>query len=182
MLRDFVSETGISAKTFPASQDSSSPNTFSSLSTFIIHIQYHFRVYKMSNLLGDDSAVELPSPPFITVTGIPNFRDLGGYPVAGSKKHSFRRGIVYRCGEPTSVKEDGISTMSELGITHIYDLRSNIEIERNVEAGRGGVKEWEGCERVFVPIFPDEDYSPEKLAVRFNDYVGGTEVSEHEDT
>lgn len=136
----------------------------------------------MSNILGDDANVELPSPPFIAITGIPNFRDLGGYPVAGSKTHSLRRGVVYRCGEPTSVKEDGIHTISELGITHIYDLRSNNEIERNVAAGRGGVKEWEGCERIFVPVFPDQDYSPEQLAVRFNDYAGGTEVSEPQDT
>jgi len=67
--------------------------------------------------------------------------------------------------------------MNSLGITHIYDLRSNNEIEKNEAAGRGGIVEWDGCKRVFVPVFADVDYSPEKLAIRFQHYAGGTEVS-----
>ncbi len=67
--------------------------------------------------------------------------------------------------------------MQRLGITHIYDLRSNNEIERAQAAGRGGVVEWERCERVFVPVFTDKDYSPQNLAVRYKDYATiGTEV------
>lgn len=67
--------------------------------------------------------------------------------------------------------------MTRLGITHIYDLRSIPEIERNKAAGRGGIVEWEGCERVFVPVFKYEDYSPEALATRLQDYAdGGPEV------
>lgn len=67
--------------------------------------------------------------------------------------------------------------MKKLGITHIYDLRSNNEIERNMAAGRGGVVEWDGCQRVFVPVFKDKDYSPENLAVRYKHYTSGVEVS-----
>jgi len=121
------------------------------------------------------AAAELPSPPFITVAGIPNFRDLGGYPVG--QTHSVRRNIVYRCGEPSLVTKDGITIMQKLGITHIYDLRSNNEIERNIAAGRGGIVEWDGCTRCFVPVFADKDYSPENLAVRYKDYSSGVEVS-----
>lgn len=67
--------------------------------------------------------------------------------------------------------------MKQLGITHSYDLRSNNEIERNIISGRGGVTVWDGCERVFVPVFTDQDYSPERLAIRFNDYASdGIEV------
>jgi hypothetical protein len=133
----------------------------------------------MSAIVAATAPVELPSPPFITVAGIPNFRDLGGYPISASKSHSVRRAVVYRCGEPSMVTEDGITTMQQLGITHIYDLRSNNEIERNQAAGRGGVVEWDGTQRVFVPVFSDQDYSPEKLAIRYNHYAGGTEVSLH---
>lgn len=119
----------------------------------------------------------LPSPPFIHVAGIPNFRDLGGYPIASAPDHSVRRDIIYRSAEPQRVTKDGIAVMNSLGITHIYDLRSNNEIERNQAAGRGGVVTWEGCERFFVPVFVDEDYSPEKIAIRFQDYASdGTEV------
>ena len=75
------------------------------------------------------------------------------------------------------VTKDGITTMQQLGITHIYDLRSNNEIERAQAAGRGGVVEWDGCQRVFVPVFEDTDYSPEKLALRYKSYAAdGTEV------
>jgi hypothetical protein len=113
-----------------------------------------------------------PSPPFITISGIPNFRDLGGYPLASSPhSHSIKRSLIYRCGEPTRVTQDGISTMQKLGITHIYDLRSVPELQRNRDAGRGDVVEWEGCERVFVPVFRDVDYSPEGVAVRLMDYA-----------
>ena len=130
----------------------------------------------MSAVSQVSAPAELPSPPFITVDGIPNFRDLGGYPVTSSQTHSVRRKIVYRCGEPSMVTKDGIDMMQQLGITHIYDLRSNNEIERNMAAGRGGVVEWEGCERAFVPVFADLDYSPEKVAVRYKDYSDGIEV------
>jgi len=119
----------------------------------------------------------LPSPPFITVAGIPNFRDLGGYPSASPSNYSIRREVIYRCAEPSQVTKDGITTMQRLGITHVYDLRSSNEIERAQAAGWGGVVEWEGCERVFVPVFSDQDYSPENLAVRYKDYsANGTEV------
>ncbi|APA11149.1 hypothetical protein SS1G_11340 [Sclerotinia sclerotiorum 1980 UF-70] len=114
-------------------------------------------------------------PPFITVEGIPNFRDLGGYPLA-SGSHSVRQGVVYRCGEPQKVTESGIATMRKLGITHIYDLRSQEELNKNAAAGRGGVVEWEGCQRVFAPVFLEQDYSPERIAIRFRDYASkGTE-------
>ena len=73
--------------------------------------------------------------------------------------------------------KDGITTMQQLGITHIYDLRSNDEIQRAEAAGRGGVIHWEGCQRVSVPVFEDKDYSPEKLALRYQNYTAdGTEV------
>jgi hypothetical protein len=116
-------------------------------------------------------AAFLPSPPFITIEGIPNFRDLGGYPTTTPPTHSIKRSLIYRCGEPTAVTPHGISTMQSLGITHIYDLRSGPELQRNRDAGRGDVVEWKGCERVFVPVFRDADYSPQGLAVRLRHYA-----------
>jgi len=127
----------------------------------------------MSVAIPSKEVSDLPSPPFIAVAGIPNFRDLGGYPVAAPANHSIRREVIYRCGEPNQVTKDGINEMTRLGITRIYDLRSVPEIERNKSGGRGGIVEWEGCERVFVPVFRNEDYSPESLAVRFKDYADG---------
>ena len=124
----------------------------------------------------DTESSKIPSPPFIEVAGIFNFRDVGGYPVADPKNHSIKREILYRCAEPSNVTKDGLATINQIGITHVYDLRSNNEIERAQAAGRGGVVEWDGCTRVFVPVFADKDYSPEKLAIRYQDYSSGTEV------
>ncbi|CZS91611.1 related to protein-tyrosine phosphatase [Rhynchosporium graminicola] len=127
----------------------------------------------MSSMLATEGVAKLPSPPFITVEGIYNFRDIGGYPVSTSSNHSIRSNILYRCAEPSKITRDGISTAQRLGITHMYDLRSSNEIERNRVAGRGGIVQWEGCQRVFVPVFEDKDYSPEALAGRFKDYASG---------
>jgi hypothetical protein len=119
--------------------------------------------------------VDLPSPPFVSVSGIHNFRDLGGYAV--SPTLSVRRNVIYRCGEPSKVTRDGIETVKSLGVTHMYDLRSKVEIDRNKDANWGGIKEWVGCDRIFAPVFIDQDYSPENLALRFKDYASeGTEV------
>lgn len=88
-----------------------------------------------------------------------------------------KRNVVYRCGEPSKATQDGVETLKSLGVTHMYDLRSKVEIDRNKDAGWGGIKEWDGCERVFAPVFIDHDYSPENLAFRFKDYASeGTEV------
>ncbi|KAL2062371.1 hypothetical protein VTL71DRAFT_6637 [Oculimacula yallundae] len=127
----------------------------------------------MSSTLPTEEAAKLPSPPFITVAGIYNFRDVGGYSISTSSNHSIRRNILFRCAEPSKITQDGISTVQKLGITHVYDLRSRPEIERNRAAGRGGIIEWEGCTRVFAPVFEDRDYSPEAIAGRFKDYASG---------
>jgi hypothetical protein len=120
----------------------------------------------------------LPSPPFLTISGVPNFRDLGGYPTIHSPSHSIRTNLIYRCGEPSRVTQDGIEKLQKLGITHAYDLRSQPEIDRAKHAGYGEVTEWEGCERVFVPVFRNDDYSPEGVALRYRAYASeGSEVS-----
>lgn len=131
---------------------------------------------------------ELP-PPFIAVPGLPNLRDIGGQPVTWSSpgqqqdtqqaqqpgRKIIRRGIVYRSSEPSKVTEEGISILTErLGITHVYDLRSEVEIDRSrgkMLAGNWQPREWSGCQRVFVPVFLDQDYSPEALAARCAQYA-----------
>jgi len=126
------------------------------------------------------SAVDmlLPSPPFIPVPGVPNFRDLGGHKIASIPGKSVRRGLIYRCGEPSAITEDGVKKLQELKITKAYDLRSLPEIERAKKAGYGAETEWEGCQRCFAPVFQEEEYDPESVALRFRNYAAeGTEVS-----
>jgi len=120
-----------------------------------------------------DSCSNILQSPFINVAGILNFRDLGGYPVPRPANYSIRRNFMFRCAEPSLVTRDGISKINALGITHIYDLRSISELEKNKAVGRGDVVEWEGCKRIFAPVFKEEDYSPEALALRLKDYADG---------
>ncbi|KAK5061611.1 hypothetical protein LTR84_008155 [Exophiala bonariae] len=89
----------------------------------------------------------LPTPPFIHVHGVPNFRDLGGYrcsppPSSSSssssssnddagKIYTLRRGILFRCAHPTHLTPQGLETVtSQLKISRMYDLRSGPEIAR----------------------------------------------------
>lgn len=51
----------------------------------------------------------LPSPPFVNVPGIYNFRDIG-------HGQTVRSGLVYRSADPSKVTEEGLKKMSqELG-------------------------------------------------------------------
>ena len=119
----------------------------------------------------------LPSPPFVDIPGLRNFRDLGGYPVAGEPGKVVKRNLVFRASEPSKITDEGISKLNALGITHVYDLRSEVEIQRDADAAGRRVKEWEGAKRVFVPVFRDHDYSPEAIAQRYSGYSSkGPEV------
>lgn len=130
----------------------------------------------------------LPTPPFIEIPGLRNFRDAGGYPISLSGvtnshpegQQIVRRGILFRASEPSMVTDEGIALMTDrLGIRYVYDLRSQTEIDKDAANGGRQVKEWAGAERVFVPVFSHEDYSPEAIAVRFSNFASeGTEVSE----
>ncbi|KAI1639923.1 tyrosine phosphatase [Biscogniauxia mediterranea] len=116
----------------------------------------------------------LPTPPFIEVLGVVNFRDIGGYPIASQPGKVVRQGLIFRSGNPSEVWEAGIAKLQELGIRRVYDLRSIPEIESLGSRTPGPmIKEWEGAERIFVPVFRDEDYSPEAIALRTKNYGNG---------
>ncbi|KAF5657535.1 tyrosin-phosphatase [Fusarium heterosporum] len=108
-------------------------------------------------------------PPFIAVSGLANFRDLGGQPhrIPSRPGYTIKSGLIFRSAEPSRLTEQGISTLQDLKISHVYDLRSRTEIERYAT----GIREWPGAERVFTPIFLDKDYGPEAIALRFQNYT-----------
>ncbi|KAI0487385.1 tyrosine phosphatase [Xylaria cf. heliscus] len=139
----------------------------------------------MAAVDGPDFATgDLPSPPFISVPGLPNFRDAGGYEVISDppstssvegkrRTKMVRRGILFRSSEPSRLTDAGAAQLSQqLGIRLVYDLRSTVEIARSLDSGHGfPLREWEGSERKFVPVFLDQDYSPEALAIRYKNYA-----------
>jgi hypothetical protein len=131
----------------------------------------------------------LPTPPFVDVPGLPNLRDCGGYPVTNSScengdsepQKMIRRGILFRSSEPSKLTDDGIAILRDtLRITHVFDLRSLPEIERDASLDGRQPREWAGSQRVFVPVFLDEDYSPEAVARRYAHFSSAEgEVSWH---
>ena len=53
----------------------------------------------------------LPSPPFVEIPGIANFRDIGGQQTTNGQ--TIRHGLVYRAADPSKATEDGKKKMSE---------------------------------------------------------------------
>jgi hypothetical protein len=122
-----------------------------------------------------ETPASLPSPPFIAMKAIPNFRELGGFPIQGEPNKSFRRGFLFRCAEPTRATSEDISKVKSLGITRIYDLRSMPEIRKHqvstIGSGTPGAPyAWEGVERIYAPVFPEESWDPVSMAVRHKEY------------
>ena len=117
-------------------------------------------------------------PSFINIEAVKNLRDIGGYPVSDGV--SVRRKLVYRSGCLDALTEEGRLQIQKLGIRKIFDLRSFSEVGRS-KRENGQYECWlasaDGPERIMVPVFRDEDFAPEALAVRFKDYASkGTEV------
>ncbi|KAK6368255.1 hypothetical protein LTS17_009996 [Exophiala oligosperma] len=93
---------------------------------------------------------DLPTPPFLHVQGVPNFRDLGGYeckpPSSGAAAaatsssgsggdgdgvYVLRKGLLFRCAHPTHLTQSGADYLvNTLGVKDMYDLRSQPEINR----------------------------------------------------
>jgi protein-tyrosine phosphatase len=65
-----------------------------------------------------------------------NFRDIGGYPVAGGGRVKWRH--VYRSGVMARFTSDDIAYVNALGIDTICDLRSNDERRRHPTAWHEG--------------------------------------------
>ncbi|KAH7308539.1 tyrosine/serine phosphatase-like protein [Stachybotrys elegans] len=110
----------------------------------------------------------LPSPPFVAVPGIFNFRDIGGYPVASRPGFLLRPGLVFRSGDPSAVTPDGLALLRDrLGLAAVFDLRSHAEVQRSEHLVPAGL----AALRRPVPVFPERDYGPEAIAVRFSQYA-----------
>ncbi|RPB20498.1 hypothetical protein L211DRAFT_792048 [Terfezia boudieri ATCC MYA-4762] len=114
--------------------------------------------------------VGLTSPPWVPIPGIANFRDIGGYPTANGTG-TVRKGLIYRCAEPSKITEAGKERLRSLGVKKMYDLRSEPELKRLGDLTK--IIEVEGVERFFVPVIRTEDYSPQALAKRYQAYMSG---------
>ncbi|KNZ79976.1 hypothetical protein J132_08331 [Termitomyces sp. J132] len=69
----------------------------------------------------------LSSPPFVVVPGVINIRALGGTSAEGTQMH-IKPLHVFCSGELTRITDVGRSKLEELGVTTVFDLRSDSEI------------------------------------------------------
>lgn len=113
------------------------------------------------------SMASLPSPPFISIEGIHNFRSIGGYSTS-TPPSTTRSNILFRSAEPSQITPTGINALKALNVSTIFDLRSLPEIEKMKITP---VIEIEGIRRVYAPIFTLRDYSPEAIEQRSRDYT-----------
>ncbi|KAI0042286.1 hypothetical protein FA95DRAFT_1525503 [Auriscalpium vulgare] len=112
----------------------------------------------------------LSSPPFVTVSGVCNLRDLGQHPTEpGKAGRRTRPGFAYRSAELGSITPEGQAQIRDLGISTIFDLRSDTEILKY----NSPTPVIPSAQIVHIPVFQKQDYSPERMAQRFQLYAQG---------
>ncbi|KZP04568.1 hypothetical protein FIBSPDRAFT_968028 [Athelia psychrophila] len=105
----------------------------------------------------------LSKPPFVTISGVGNVRDLAAPGVPMKPR------LVLRGAEISGITEEGKAQLRALGVTTVYDLRSDTEIAKY----NTPIPTIEGVEIIRTPVFKTEDYSPEMMAKRFALYSSG---------
>ncbi|KAH9018072.1 protein-tyrosine phosphatase-like protein [Lactarius pseudohatsudake] len=111
----------------------------------------------------------LSKHPFVTIDGVYNVRDLGRIPTADGQDVT-RSSFIFRGGELPGVTQLGEEQLRALGVATIFDLRSDTEIAK-YDAATPKIK---GITVLHTPVFTKEDYSPERMAQRFQLYASGT--------
>jgi len=111
----------------------------------------------------------LSKPPFVVVPGVINVRDIGNLPSAAYPGKVTKPNLMFRSAELSGVKPEGKALLKDLGITAVYDLRSDTEI-RKYNTPSPTV---EGITFHHVPVFQTADYSPEMMAKRYALYASG---------
>ena len=89
--------------------------------------------------------------PFINVEGVYNFRDIAAH----SSHPALRTGFIFRSAQPYGATATGIEQMRFLGITTIFDLRADTEVEETAKVTP--LREIEGLNRVSAPVFESSD-------------------------
>ena len=61
----------------------------------------------------------------LSLEGVHNFRDSGGYPVSGGGR--LRRGLLWRSGQHHGATDSDLDTIAGLGLAAVFDLRTSRE-------------------------------------------------------
>ncbi len=118
----------------------------------------------------------LSRPPFVTIQGVINVRDLGNLPSTYRPGEITTPNFVFRSAELSGITDEGVYferydyllsyrlegkvQLKGLGITTVFDLRSDIEMLKY----NAPIPVIDGVNILRAPIFKEEDYSPETMA------------------
>lgn len=134
---------------------------------------------------GASSPPSLPSPPFYTVPNVNNFRD-AAISLRTSSGAKIRTKILFRSAEVAKLDLDGWKAVRDIGVGHVFDLRSKPEVDKgwagivgkdanatedDVRPGWIQAMDEAGVKRTWTPVFEESDYSPERLAERYAKYM-----------
>ncbi|TCD64550.1 hypothetical protein EIP91_003988 [Steccherinum ochraceum] len=108
----------------------------------------------------------LSAPPFVDVEGVPNLRELGGYPVAGDVSTTTKP-VIYRSADPSRITEKGAERLRALGIKKVFDLRSPHEV-RILKSRSLSI---EGVEVVGLEVTRTESFEPQDIAKQLQMYA-----------
>ncbi|TEB35763.1 hypothetical protein FA13DRAFT_1811435 [Coprinellus micaceus] len=111
----------------------------------------------------------LSKPPFVKLSGVINVRDLGGYPSKTHPGKVTKPKLLLRSAEVSGITDEGKGTLRELGVTKVYDFRSDTEIKKYDTP----LPQIEGVDVIHIPVFQTADYSPEMMAKRYQLYASG---------
>ncbi|GLB44960.1 putative tyrosine phosphatase family protein [Lyophyllum shimeji] len=123
----------------------------------------------------------LRSLPFVVVDGVMNMRTVGGYPAAAYAAGTQVTPLhVFRSGDLSRITELGQTQLRALGITTVFDLRSEAEIARYGSTTPG----IEGVRVVRAPAMTDAAWHAadlEALLRKYQENEIATFVEEYED-
>jgi len=102
-------------------------------------------------------------PPFVSVPGLPNLRDIGGYELPSHlypPGSSIRKGVLYRSASPHACPPTSLLRLRyELDIRNVFDLRSGPEAAKRGAgaAALDGRLRAAGIKRVWAPVYAKQD-------------------------
>ncbi|KAM6496098.1 Protein-tyrosine phosphatase-like protein [Amanita muscaria] len=111
----------------------------------------------------------LSHPPFVTIEGVINVRDLGHLPSTRYPGKTTRPNLLFRSAELSRITDEGKAQLKQLGITTVFDTRADIELTKY----NAPLPSIDGVTFIRAPVFQKEDYSPESMAKRFQLYASG---------
>ncbi|KAG5420190.1 hypothetical protein I9W82_002070 [Candida metapsilosis] len=119
------------------------------------------------------------------VEGVSNFRDIGGWRILkptfelnkASKATSsndvnvnyyVKPNLAFRCANVAGMTENGMQQLKRLGIKAVFDLRSDGEVAK--DGFPQGLEKY-GVKRIHAPVYSNDDYSPQAIAIRYTNLM-----------